>query len=1711
MTGVANAAPAAVYQTYRSGACSYTVPNLPPGATCTVRLHFTEPSWTQAGQRQFNVSINGVQVLTNFDIFAMAGAEWQAVVETFSTEADVNGKVTIALTNGNASIPLICGIEVLVNTSIVAEPFFTPVAGTYNQAQTVTISCATSGATIRYTTNGTTPSSTLGTVYSSPVAVGATGTTLQAIAYLTGLSNSPVDSGVFNLQCATPTFSPAAGWYASAQTVSISTTTSGATIRYTTDGSTPTETAGTIYSNAVNIPANVNTTLQAIAYESGFTDSSINSGVYWLDTSYTLFGNATPGGVEESGAYELGVQFQSSMNGQITGLRVYRPATGGLSSYTATLWSASGTVLAQVTISAPTAGAWAQANFATPVDVTANTTYVASYSVTSGASWQYLSEGLSSQVTSGPLSTIVGANGVYNTTPGAFPTLTSASANYWADVCFQVNLMAAPTFNPAPGTYSAAQSVTIGTTTGGATIRYTTDGTTPSETVGTVYSNPVNISNPNTTTTLQAIAYEAGYTDSSITAGVYCIQVCATPTFTPAPGTYYAAQSVTISTTTNGATIRYTTNGTTPSSTVGTVYGSAVSISATSTLQAIAYETGFGNSAVASGAYTLQCVAPTFTPAAGTYGTPQSVTISTSTGGATIMYTTDGTTPSSSVGTAYSSPVCLGGVTTTLQAIAYENGMTTSAVTSGLYCGGYTFFGNTTPGGSANSGAYELGVQFQASTGGQVTALRVYRPATGGLSSYTATLWSASGTVLGQVTINAPTAGAWAQANLATPVTIAANTTYVASYSVTGGASWQYLPYGLSSQVTSGPLSTIVGNNGVYNSTPGAFPTLSSENANYYADVCFIGNIVAAPTFNPTAGTYSAAQSVTISTTTSGATIRYTTNGITPSETVGTLYSSAVSITANNTTLQAIAYESGMFDSMITSGVYFMQCATPTFNPVAGFYGSPQSVSISTTTGGATIRYTTDGTTPTETTGTVYSSAVYISTANTTTLQAIAYESGLPDSTVASGLYAAGYTFFSNTTPGGIEESGTYELGVQFQSSTGEQITALRVYRPATGGLSSYTSTLWSASGTVLGQVTINAPTAGAWAQANLATPVTISANTTYVASYSVTGGASWQYLSEGLATQVTSGPLSTIVGNNGVYNTTAGAFPTLSSASANYWADVCFNADIVAAPTFTPVAGTYSSAPSVTISTTTGGATIRYTTNGTTPSETVGTVYSSAVSITATSTLQALAYETGMFDSPVTTGVYTITQCATPTFNPVAGTFTTSTAVAISTATGGAAIRYTTNGTTPSSTVGTVYSSAVSITATATLQAIAYESGYTNSSVASGVYTIQCATPTYSPAAGTYNAAQTVTISTTTSGASIRYTTNGTTPSSTVGTVYSSPVSITATSTTLKAIAYKTGLTNSSVASGTYTLQCATPTYTPAAGTFTTSTSVTISTTTGGASIRYTTNGTAPSSTVGTVYSSAVSLTATATLKAIAYETNYTSSTVASGTYTIQCAVPTFNPAAGSYTSATVTISTTSGGASIRYTTNGTTPSSTVGTVYSSPVAISATETLQAIAYETGLTNSAVTSGAYTMYIGTTTAGGTNTAITANEMRGTRFQAGSAITINHIKLDIGTSVAGNIQCAIYSDSSGVPGTLLMGTGALSNPGTGWKTFTLTSSQALTSGTYYWLLFWSAANYSVENTTASGSSWYGSLTYGSWPSSAGSGTTETRTWSIYGY
>lgn len=169
------------------------------------------------------------------------------------------------------------------------------------------------------------------------------------------------------------------------------------------------------------------------------------------------------------------------------------------------------------------------------------------------------------------------------------------------------NLVAAPVFSPAGGTYPTPQNIAITSATSGATIRYTLDGTTPTSTSGIVYASPVNIA---TTATLQAIAYKSGMTDSTVTSAPYTItaspppQVDA-PIFDPVGGTYSSAQYVTISSATSGATIRYTTNGTSPTSTSGTVYTTPVAIGDTTTLKAIATKSGMTDGSITSATYTI--------------------------------------------------------------------------------------------------------------------------------------------------------------------------------------------------------------------------------------------------------------------------------------------------------------------------------------------------------------------------------------------------------------------------------------------------------------------------------------------------------------------------------------------------------------------------------------------------------------------------------------------------------------------------------------------------------------------------------------------------------------------------------------------------------------------------------------------------------------------------------------------------------------------------------------------------------------------------------------------------------------------------------------------------------------------------------------------------------------------------------------------------
>ena len=137
----------------------------------------------------------------------------------------------------------------------------------------------------------------------------------------------------------------------------------------------------------------------------------------------------------------------------------------------------------------------------------------------------------------------------------------------------------------------------------------------------------------------------------------------------------------------------------------------------------------------------------------------------------------------------------------------------------------------------------EVGVKFRSSVAGLVTGVRFYK---GGLNTgtHTAHLWSRTGTLLASATFTGETASGWQQVTFATPVTIAANTTYVASYYAPVGRYAVDEDYFAGRSVTNGPLTALAdgtdGGNGVYRyGTGGGFPNLTYRTENYWVDVVF--------------------------------------------------------------------------------------------------------------------------------------------------------------------------------------------------------------------------------------------------------------------------------------------------------------------------------------------------------------------------------------------------------------------------------------------------------------------------------------------------------------------------------------------------------------------------------------------------------------------------------------------------------------------------------------------------------------------------------------------------------------------------------------------------------------------------------------------------------------------------------------------------------
>ena len=140
----------------------------------------------------------------------------------------------------------------------------------------------------------------------------------------------------------------------------------------------------------------------------------------------------------DTAALEVGMKFKSDLSGFVTGVRFYK-YSANTGTHIGHLWTTTGTLLGTVTFTGETASGWQQATFATPIAITANTTYIVSYHM-NGGRYATTNSGFTSAVDKPPLHAIANGsspNGVYvYGTNSAFPNQTFNATNYWVDVIF---------------------------------------------------------------------------------------------------------------------------------------------------------------------------------------------------------------------------------------------------------------------------------------------------------------------------------------------------------------------------------------------------------------------------------------------------------------------------------------------------------------------------------------------------------------------------------------------------------------------------------------------------------------------------------------------------------------------------------------------------------------------------------------------------------------------------------------------------------------------------------------------------------------------------------------------------------------------------------------------------------------------------------------------------------------------------------------------------------------------------------------------------------------------------------------------------------------------------------------------------------------------------------------------------------------------------
>ncbi len=923
-----------------------------------------------------------------------------------------------------------------ISLNPIATPVISPGGGTFVSVQTVTISESTSGATILYTTDGTNPaSSTTAVKYTAPITV-ASSETINAVATV-GTGTSAEASAVFAINLPsvpTPVISPAGGSYTTTQSVTITDANTNATIYYTVDGSTPTS-ASTKYSGAITV--STSETINAIATLNGEASSQVAT------AAFTLTGTGPS---------------------QMLPDPVITPNGGSFSSVpqVVTITDANASALIYYTLDGSTPPSATSILYTKPINLE-NAGAINAVAIASG----YLN------------SNVVTANFAFSLTPAATPVLSLPNGNY-----------------------TSAQQLTITDSTPGASIYYCTaaTGQTCIPTINSMlYGGAITV---DASEVIEAIAAAPGFNNSAAAVGTYTLDLPAVLTPIISPSSFFVPQLVTLTDYVSGATIYYTTDGSVPT-TASTKYTVPFSVSAltasngTETVNAIATAPQFAQSAVASVTYTVQTPVPSTTVPGGTFVAPFSVGLTDALPNATIYYTTDGSTPSTS-STQYTGPIAITGSQAAITAIAVAPNYAISqpSVTTeySLIAGSATEPAPTFKVDSGTAGT-SLNVEiddtdpnafiFYNVTGGTTglpptEASSIFTPiAQGGVPitiaatqtveafaiSANQTKYSSVSKQTFTITAPEPPPVLPAGGTVTTPVDIAgttdADSTATIYYTVDGSqpsaTNGANLTAGADVVLSAGTTTV----NAIAISATGVASTVAT--ATYTVNL----PITPTPTLSLPTGTYAGAQTITVTDTDSSASLIYSTDMMTWTQ-VPPL---GIPVTASETLFVIAQDQPRNLDSAVASATYTLTLpvtATPTFTPAPGTYSSTQSVSIGDDTPGSTIYYTTDGSTPT-TSSAVYS--VPLSVTATETIKALAAgASGYEPSAVATGVYTiqAGNTLSLTgtvTSAGSALDGAAVTLYAAGTTGYGSASTSLATATSASGGAFSVSFTCPAAPG----------------------------------------------------------------------------------------------------------------------------------------------------------------------------------------------------------------------------------------------------------------------------------------------------------------------------------------------------------------------------------------------------------------------------------------------------------------------------------------------------------------------------------------------------------------------------------------------------------------------------------------------------------------------